>query len=232
MDEVGDVDDFGDNLDIGVASDEETLDQSSDLDPEIEEIRARLKEMEKEAQLIRNLHTEVEKQMSTVLNESPTTPPPLTSDEKVEADSRSVFVGNVDYGAAAEELEAHFHGCGAINRITILCDRYSGRPKGFAYIEFADKESARASLAMSDTLFRGRQIKVVEKRTNRPGMGFNRRRMRGRVAYRYLYSNRRLRYRLFIFLYKDFNSNYSFQTRSQLFTVLNNVPLDTNCNID
>ncbi|OUC40384.1 ubiquitin family protein [Trichinella nativa] len=130
MDEVGDVDDFGDNLDIGVASDEETLDQSSDLDPEIEEIRARLKEMEKEAQLIRNLHTEVEKQMSTVLNESPTTPPPLTSDEKVEADSRSVFVGNVDYGAAAEELEAHFHGCGAINRITILCDRYSGRPKG------------------------------------------------------------------------------------------------------
>ncbi|KRY12778.1 Polyadenylate-binding protein 2 [Trichinella patagoniensis] len=195
MDEVGDVDDFGDNLDIGVASDEETLDQSSDLDPEIEEIRARLKEMEKEAQLIRNLHTEVEKQMSTVLNESPTTPPPLTSDEKVEADSRSVFVGNVDYGAAAEELEAHFHGCGAINRITILCDRYSGRPKGFAYIEFADKESARASLAMSDTLFRGRQIKVVEKRTNRPGMGFSRRRMRGRVAYRYLYSNRRLRYR-------------------------------------
>ena len=36
----------------------------------------------------------------------------------------------VDYGATAEELEAHFHGCGSVNRVTILCDKYSGHPKG------------------------------------------------------------------------------------------------------
>lgn len=36
----------------------------------------------------------------------------------------------VDYGATAEELEAHFHGCGSINRVTILCDKFSGHPKG------------------------------------------------------------------------------------------------------
>ena len=29
---------------------------------------------------------------------------------------RSVYIGNVDYGATAEELEQHFHGCGSINR--------------------------------------------------------------------------------------------------------------------
>lgn len=36
----------------------------------------------------------------------------------------------VDYGATADELEIHFNGCGPVNRVTILCDRFSGHPKG------------------------------------------------------------------------------------------------------
>jgi len=40
----------------------------------------------------------------------------------------------VDYGSTAEELESHFHGCGAVSRVTILCDRFTGHPKGFAFI--------------------------------------------------------------------------------------------------
>eukprot|EP00069_Balaena_mysticetus_P003985 bmy_17108T0 len=59
----------------------------------------------------------------------------------MEADACSIYVGNVDYGATAEELEAHFNGCGSVNRVTILCDKFSGHPKGFACIEFSDKES-------------------------------------------------------------------------------------------
>ena len=34
----------------------------------------------------------------------------------MEVDARSVYIGNVDYAATAEELEQHFHGCGSINR--------------------------------------------------------------------------------------------------------------------
>lgn len=41
----------------------------------------------------------------------------MSLEEKIEADNRSVYVGNVDYGATAEELEQHFHGCGSINRL-------------------------------------------------------------------------------------------------------------------
>ena len=41
------------------------------------------------------------------------------------------FCYQVDYGAAAEELEQHFHGCGSVNRVTILCDKYTGHPKGY-----------------------------------------------------------------------------------------------------
>jgi len=39
----------------------------------------------------------------------------------------------VDYGSTAEELEAHFHGCGAVSRVTILCDKFTGHPKGLAF---------------------------------------------------------------------------------------------------
>ena len=71
-----------------------------------------------------------------------------------------MYIGNVDYGATAEELEQHFHGCGSINRVTILCNKFDGTPKGFAYIEFVDKDSVETAMALDDSLFRGRQIKV------------------------------------------------------------------------
>lgn len=72
--------------------------------------------------------------------------------EQEEVDGRSVFVGNVslsaaaplssvphrltrshqvDYGATPEEIQQHFQACGAINRVTILCDKFTGHPKGY-----------------------------------------------------------------------------------------------------
>ena len=49
---------------------------------------------------------------------------------KEDIDSRSVFIGNVDYGASPEEIQAHFQSCGSINRVTILLDKFTGHPKG------------------------------------------------------------------------------------------------------
>ena len=84
------------------------------------------------------------------------------------SDARSVFVGNVDYGAGVDELQAHFMTCGTINRITILTDKWTGRPKGFAFIEFAEEESVDNALLLNDSLFRNRQLKVTTKRANYP----------------------------------------------------------------
>ncbi len=36
----------------------------------------------------------------------------------------------VDYGATPEEIQQHFSSCGSINRVTILCDKFTGHPKG------------------------------------------------------------------------------------------------------
>ncbi|XP_028392410.1 polyadenylate-binding protein 2-like [Dendronephthya gigantea] len=159
-------------------------DHGNDVDdPELEAIKARVKEMEEEAEKLKDMQKEIEGSLN--LSASPTTAALPTLEEKQEVDARSVYVGNVDYSATAEELEQHFHGCGSVNRVTILCDKYTGHPKGFAYVEFADKESVNNSTALTDSLFKGRQIKVVPKRTNQPGIsstdrGFSRGRGRGR----------------------------------------------------
>jgi len=150
-------------------------------DPELEAIKARVREMEEEAEKLKEMQTEVDKQMNMSSPTAASTASPFpTAEEKMEADGKSIYVGNVDYGATAEELEQHFHGCGSVNRVTILCDKYSGHPKGFAYIEFADKDSVITAMALDDSLFRGRQIKVVPKRSNRPGITTTNRRPRGR----------------------------------------------------
>jgi len=152
-------------------------------DPELEAIKARVREMEEEAERLRQMQSEVEKHMNLAGPTSPTqaagAPGFPTLEEKIEADNKSIYVGNVDYSSTAEELEAHFHGCGSVERVTILCDKFTGHPKGFAYVEFADTESVNTAQALDESLFKGRQIKVLPKRTNRPGVSSTNRPPRG-----------------------------------------------------
>ncbi|CAG8574452.1 9566_t:CDS:2 [Paraglomus occultum] len=94
-----------------------------------------------------------------------------------ESDANPEDAEAVDYSATPEDLQAHFSSCGTINRVTILCDKWSGHPKGYAYVEFADPSLVANAMALNETLLRGRPIKVTSKRTNIPG--FNRGRGRG-----------------------------------------------------
>ncbi|EFO98820.1 hypothetical protein CRE_30216 [Caenorhabditis remanei] len=102
-----------------------------------------------------------------------------TEEEQKAIDSRSVFVGNVEFGATVEELETHFKGCGEIVRTTIPKDKMTNRQKNFAYIEFECAASVEYAAVMNGSTFRGRPIVVTAKRTNKPGMGA----ARGRGGY-------------------------------------------------
>lgn len=82
-------------------------------------MKRKLAEMEEEALKLRKLQEESEK-----IDENST---------KEATDARSVYIGNVDYGASPEELQKHFESCGPIQRVTILCDKFSGHPKGYEY---------------------------------------------------------------------------------------------------
>lgn len=128
-------------------------DVTADIDNEIQELEQEMEYMEKEtAQVLSEVNTEK-----------------TDVEANVETDKRSVYVGNVDYHATPEELQEHFKSCGAINRITIMVDKYTCCPKGFAYMEFADEDSVKNAVLLNDSLFRGRQLKVLAKRTNTPG---------------------------------------------------------------
>ncbi|KFQ17925.1 Polyadenylate-binding protein 2, partial [Merops nubicus] len=135
---------------------------------ELEAIKARVREMEKEDERLKELQLEAESRLFFMSSEAGLFP--KTNEEKMEVDQRSIYVGNVDYGGTAEELESHFNSCGQINRVTILCDKFSGHPKGYAYIEFEEKSSVKAAVELDESVFRGRVIKVLPKRTNMPGI--------------------------------------------------------------
>ncbi|XP_031493157.1 polyadenylate-binding protein 2 [Nymphaea colorata] len=133
---------------------------------ELDEMKKRLKEMEEEAAALREMQAKVEKEMGAVQDPASAA---AAQAGKEEADSRSVFVGNVDYSCTPEEVQQHFQSCGTVNRVTILTDKF-GQPKGFAYVEFLEIEAVQNALLLNESELHGRQLKVLAKRTNVPGM--------------------------------------------------------------
>jgi len=131
-----------------------TVISDSVVDAEIEAIQKEIDAMDDEAQKL--------KELSAAEN--------CDAIDSSDVDRRSVYVGNVDYGSTPEELQEHFKACGAINRITILVDKYTGTPKGYAYVEFVEEIGVQNAVLLADSLFRARQLKVIPKRTNVPGM--------------------------------------------------------------
>ena len=95
--------------------DEETADAVGLGDAEPEEMKRRVQEMEEELDMLNKMQQQVEKQISTATD---------TVDEK------SIYIGQVDYEASPQELRAHFAPCGTIHRVTIMCDKITGHPKG------------------------------------------------------------------------------------------------------
>ncbi|KAH7679692.1 Splicing factor RNPS1 SR protein [Dioscorea alata] len=149
---------------------------------ELDEMKKRLKEMEEEAAALREMQAKVEKEMGSVQDPANAA---ASQANKEEVDSRSVFVGNVDYACTPEEVQQHFQSCGTVNRVTILTDKF-GQPKGFAYVEFLEVEAVQEALQLNESELHGRQLKVLAKRTNVPGMKqFRPRRFNPYMGYRF-----------------------------------------------
>ncbi|XP_028799781.1 uncharacterized protein LOC114755080 isoform X2 [Neltuma alba] len=80
-----------------------------------------------------------------------------------DADSRTIFVGNVHFAATKDSLSRHFNKFGDVLKVVILVDAATGQPKGSAYVEFMRKESAENALSLDGTSFMSRILKVVKK---------------------------------------------------------------------
>ncbi|KAF7822429.1 polyadenylate-binding protein 1-like [Senna tora] len=171
----GDIPDEGE-MDADYAVEEEGVEEeeeegedrhaSNHPNKDLEDMKKRLKEIEEEASALREMQAKVEKEMGAVQDSSGASASQI---EKEEVDSRSIYVGNVDYACTPEEVQQHFQSCGTVNRVTILTDKF-GQPKGFAYVEFVEIDAVQNALLLNESELHGRQLKVSAKRTNIPGM--------------------------------------------------------------
>jgi RNA recognition motif-containing protein len=86
-----------------------------------------------------------------------------------------IYVGNLSYDVTEDELAAEFGTFGKVESVAIPSDKFSGRPKGFAFVEMPAKPEAEAAIAgLNGKSLRERTIVVNEARPrpdNRSGGG-------------------------------------------------------------
>ena len=65
---------------------------------------------------------------------------------------KKLYVGNLPFSADESELESIFNQYGALESLTIVRDRDTGQPRGFAFVEYKDDAAAEAAGAMPRAL--------------------------------------------------------------------------------
>jgi RNA recognition motif-containing protein len=80
-----------------------------------------------------------------------------------------LYVGNLPYNVTEERLQQHFTQCGSVVSARIITDKFSGRSKGFGFVEMSsNQEAEKATTSLNGTDFEGRNIVVSEARPQAP----------------------------------------------------------------
>ena len=84
--------------------------------------------------------------------------------------SRKIYVGNLPFSSTEADLKDVFGRHGGVESVSVITDRETGRPRGFAFVEMEDAESAQNAIrALDGTDLGGRNIKVNEAQDKRRG---------------------------------------------------------------
>ena len=76
-----------------------------------------------------------------------------------------LFVGNLPYDVTEAELRAHFAAIGPLAYLSLAMDRDTGKPRGFAFVEFSARTDAEDAMRrLHNHLFKGRPLAVNEAR--------------------------------------------------------------------
>lgn len=77
--------------------------------------------------------------------------------------SAKVFVGNLNFDTTAQEVEALFAQAGEVVGVSVPTDRMTGRPRGFAFVEYSNADDAAAAIQrFSGYELGGRKLRVDE----------------------------------------------------------------------
>ncbi len=74
-----------------------------------------------------------------------------------------LFIGNLSYDVTEAELRVHFATLGSLTSLALPMDRDTGKPRGFAFVEFRERADAEEAIRHFNTqLFKGRPLAVSE----------------------------------------------------------------------
>jgi len=81
----------------------------------------------------------------------------------------NIYVGNLAFSATEEEVRQLFEAYGEVDKVSVITDRETGRPRGFGFVEMPDSTAAKAAIAgLQGTDFGGRSLNVNEAKPREP----------------------------------------------------------------
>jgi RNA recognition motif-containing protein len=77
----------------------------------------------------------------------------------------NIYVGNLNFNLGEDELKGIFEKYGEVTSVKIITDKYTGRSKGFGFVEMADDDAANQAIEeLNGTELSGRNLKVNQAR--------------------------------------------------------------------
>jgi RNA recognition motif-containing protein len=82
-----------------------------------------------------------------------------------------LYVGNLPFSATEDGVRALFSKHGTVDKVSLITDRETGRPRGFGFVEMPNADASRAMQALNGADFDGRPLKVNEAQERERGGG-------------------------------------------------------------
>ncbi|MBM4249282.1 MAG: RNA-binding protein [Euryarchaeota archaeon] len=80
----------------------------------------------------------------------------------------NIYAGSLSFQLTEMELRAAFEAFGTVSSARIIMDRYSGRSKGFGFVEMPNEAEAKAAIAgLNGKELKGRKVNISEARPQR-----------------------------------------------------------------
>lgn len=81
-----------------------------------------------------------------------------------------IYVGNMSYETSEDDLRRTFEAHGQVDSVSVVSDQYTGRSKGFGFVEMPNEAEARAAMeSLNEKDLMGRTVKVNEARPRNGG---------------------------------------------------------------
>jgi len=84
----------------------------------------------------------------------------------------NIYIGNMSFDTTEDQLRQAFEGFGEVSTVNIITDKYSGEPRGFAFVEMSSKDEAIAAISgLNGQELNGRTLNVNEAKPRVQGGG-------------------------------------------------------------